>query len=1237
MKGDFSSWSQDDLKKNYRGVLHQQGKVLLDEDWNAQTRIGAHRDIVAAGDTIGEGVAAIPVSEPESFLIESAEADGKEAKLQIHPGRAWVNGTLVFLEGDPEAPDMPVERTAVPLGEPWQSEPPDNIAVGDRDAVVLEVWYDTLSAYQETGFLEPALGGIDTTERIVVNTDFKLLRLEEGESCPAVAEKVKDDFSSKGTLTVSLEEGDEGEEPCPVIEAGGYTGFEHYFYRVEIAGAVTDDGDPMFKWSRLNGSLTGRGTFVAGANPGEGKVQITANLAAVSAYAIQKPDFYVEILEKDDVSGLWKVTRGQRAVLNGSNLDFYGDVMEGAGPVAEDVFFRLWDDIRELSDFAPKAPLDNGLELEFSSVAATSYLPGDYWNFKARAGMMDETDPLPENAPPNGVHYFRVPLAILNWSDDGAGITADYDAGEITDCRDLFRPLIRQNVCCSFLVGDGESSHGDFDSIEEALFHLPESGGEICLLPGVHRANVEIDQGQNITIRGCGKRSLVTPREGKSGEPIFHIIDSNNIILEKMDLYATNDRVIAVEEKNAEMVEKITISDNRILTAHHAVCVTGGREIGICCNLIRVLDKLEGRPAIFIRAQESLIRGNKVHVIPYDETPKIANPTDEGEDIIDLLEECFNLEGSSNLVYFTGFMWSILLMEVDYYIPPVTDYKAQGGIVVGNGSNGIKIIENEIFGGAGNGITLGGELGASEVDVAGAVMEEELPLLRLIDIKDNLVRSMGLNGIAAHEFYCKQSSSFTTLEQSKISGNQIEMCLLGFTEPLDHLRFEVGFGGISLADCEDLIIRENIIADNGNTHVSPVCGIFIQQGDRIDISENKIHNNGPWVDDVSDSNVKQGIRGGIVIRMGVTMLSSRLSETGDSVVSGISAMRTGDGGHINTDALVGIKVHDNVVSQPLGHALYIVTMSPVSVQGNQLVSQGTLLTLDFIIRLFNKASREEENWDSDSIIYTISSLFGAVFILNMGISKDAIPALLVNMLSVDNVNRVEAAFSVALLPLANFPSGKTVFQDNITLFNLKDPSFDAAVSSQFIGTLDDLSCSDNHSECITINDFLWLNTVTLGVTSRVVNNRFQESRFYSLQLEQGSKGVASGLNLQNSETLGALVAYFLDTVIPFYSLVSTSLWQTVTNNQATNCIIANGSFQERVNNNIVMTINEKCEYRDEYLKEEARIDDLKERIKVINNKLQDENLSDDEKKTLEAEKTELGGQLSALQSSSLQK
>ncbi len=58
MKGDFSQWTSGN-RDNYNSVLHQQGRVLLDNDWNAQSRMTQTWQDLAGRDTIGPNVAAV--------------------------------------------------------------------------------------------------------------------------------------------------------------------------------------------------------------------------------------------------------------------------------------------------------------------------------------------------------------------------------------------------------------------------------------------------------------------------------------------------------------------------------------------------------------------------------------------------------------------------------------------------------------------------------------------------------------------------------------------------------------------------------------------------------------------------------------------------------------------------------------------------------------------------------------------------------------------------------------------------------------------------------------------------------------------------------------------------------------------------------------------------------------------------------------------------------------------------
>ena len=83
---------------------------------------------------------------------------------------------------------------------------------------------------------------------------------------------------------------------CPVVGGGGYTGFEHNLYRIEIAD--TAPGAPArFKWSQWNGGLAGRGRFDSTTDPD--RVIIDAGRAAIVNSGLT--EFYLEALQYDEL------------------------------------------------------------------------------------------------------------------------------------------------------------------------------------------------------------------------------------------------------------------------------------------------------------------------------------------------------------------------------------------------------------------------------------------------------------------------------------------------------------------------------------------------------------------------------------------------------------------------------------------------------------------------------------------------------------------------------------------------------------------------------------------------------------------------------------------------------------------------------------------------------------------------------------------------------------------------
>ena len=613
-----------------------------------------------------------------------------------------------------------------------------------------------------------------------------------------------------------------------------------------------------------------------------------------------------------------------------------------------------------------------GLQITFSG---TQFRAGDYWIIAARPETPNRVVPwkLEQGLGPHGRRLFVSPLALIHWPQNSA------DQPQVHDCRHRFRPLTDQKVCCSFTVGDGISTFGDFDSIEAALQAIPQNtGGDICLLPGIHQAHVVMEDRQNITIRGCDQRALVTPRESNLHSAIFTISDCKNIVLEHMDLVSPDGMLFDLHSSDEEALSYITIRQNRMLATVHAVRVDGGNNVYIVDNNMRMLDKEQGDVAIFMRAEGSRIAQNRIHMVPVAEE---APPTSEtpGDGKYDPHDPCADpVILTKPILHLYGYLeWA----WADAFFPlPETTYVAPGGIQIGSTSERIKITQNLILGGAGNGISLGHvpvEEGAEEelartIKKNYAVRDLSAPrqqalqtnfdsFLYDIRIEENEIRNMGKNGVGVVAFFDLENIGLmVTVDDLTIYRNVIENCLLQVpTEIPESMREEMGYGGVCLAGADNLTVRENRIENNGRSHLEPISGVFVLYGENVDISDNRIVANGPRTAE-TNTDARAGIRAGIYIGMTLKKIASEIFDGAESLF---------------LDGIPAIKVHDNVVVQPLGQALFLLAFGPVSVVGNHLTSQG----VDFQASPF-------------------SLLGGAVIILNLGISKDLLGWLLVSSL-----------------------------------------------------------------------------------------------------------------------------------------------------------------------------------------------------------------------------------------------
>ena len=1072
MRGDFSAWNKD-RSHNFRGTLHQQGRVLLDRDWNAQTEIFGEWQETAARDAFGAGVAAVPAEEPHSFKVTKAEITGGKVKVSLKKGRVWADGLLAELHKDKEPPPLPAGvdavRAAVYLGPPIQAAPlPGAVpAVGDRDAVILETWLEELSPFQNPNLLiEPALGGVDTTERVQTAFRFRLYRMAAGESCASITDTLKDDFSAKGKLKVELIPTTAIDGDCPVVEGGGFTGFEHRLYRVEIADTDKPAPQAYFKWSHFNGGLVGTGDF----DSVNKTVNIFGNKNAILYSGLK--NFYLEALDYDIALGCWRVVYGAKASLASDNTLALpdpaitpGDIFKGAIPPTPTTgkrFFRLWNGIERVDDFKTKKDLpDNlGIQITFGPEGVGQFTPSDFWTFEVRAGEVGNPLVLIPNLPPQGIFYHRVPLAEVHWT--GNSVTGD----DIEDCRHPFQPLTKLKTCCTYRVGDGIHSHGDFTSVQAAVNALSAKGGTVCVLNGIYDESIVIDKRVEIRIHGCGPSTRIRAiSDDEIPQPAFLIRNSDTIVLEDMAIEAG---------------------------PRSAVQINNARHVTVRQCLVQMRDLPTIWQAIYSRGDDVLIEKNTVEVLPREGGPPMPSIPPE--------------IGSSGAP--SGVNTPPDFVNVGF--------ATRGGIQLAGGSDRVRIIDNLIQGGIWNGITLGSLM---KVDSDG---DEDLPDnpdrtdpcapckpadstddedpqggppkfvsagdLYDIEISRNRITDMGMNGIGVVRFFdLLNRGDLIGVHNLHIYDNVITRCMRrDIAKVRKSMEWLVAYGGIALAKVSDLRILRNEIIHNGPSHRVPICGVYaiIVQGLQLD--DNRIIDNGHRNSEPVE-NIQVGIRGGVHvwIVLPTITISTPANPTlaaSRAAASSSSTLALDNGGST-------VLLRDNIIVAPVGRAVTLFALGPVVVARNRVVTQGTTskgLDLLATTTLIGNLGFSNE-WTLGLLLALVLKLVGRL-VANLAGENGC---LFAKALGLINFFSKPASFWPPMT--RKWATGKILFTENQVTFDVTDEPIAFAISAIAILSLDDLGFSDNQCEISSTNFFVLTNAMLGAGSVRVADNRFSET------------------------------------------------------------------------------------------------------------------------------------------------
>lgn len=414
MKGDFSRFTFDESSP-YSRVLMQQGRVLLDADWNESAEIQTYYLRTLASDLVGPhgAPATEDGDEGTGFSIsKSVDDKGNEVKndFAIAAGHYYVQGILC--------------QNPASVGYRAQVDWPDDGVPFDAHPYLLylDVWERHITPTEtDDVFADPALGGADTCSRARVVWQVKVLPLDVAPTPIDLYKNKYQDFLKAlnvpdfGRLSARVDKPADADSPCLLAPDSRYRGNENQLYRVEVRKGGPQ---PTFVWSRENGSEIYPVTNISG--------QVVTVQSGRDDRSQLQPDDRVDLVDdtytlRNGTDPLLRVTAVNRETGEVS-LDVAPSRVNGTHR-----YLRRWNsgeiDLTAASNAAANGwiTLEDGVQVKFENVKA-GFVPGQYWSIPVRTATGDVIWPQAGGKPvfrePQGIRHAYAPLAIASFKSD---------------------------------------------------------------------------------------------------------------------------------------------------------------------------------------------------------------------------------------------------------------------------------------------------------------------------------------------------------------------------------------------------------------------------------------------------------------------------------------------------------------------------------------------------------------------------------------------------------------------------------------------------------------------------------------------------------------------------------------------------------------------------------------------------------------------------------------------------
>ena len=225
-------------RKDYAGVVMQQGRVQLDSDWNEWLAEVIRRTQAGTLDTLGRAV--YPATTPFAFHITASSSGGTNV-LKVGPGRLYVDGLLAENHGDPatvrwdpalaemsNTPQPPpgTETGAIDFTKQLFMPPGTKLPAGNGPFLAyLDVWIRPVDYLNDPDLIDKAVG-VDSTGRLQTVWQVRLLDLANspGATCDSTIANFPPAPSGGLLTTGTTPTAPSG--PCCLTPGSAYTGGE---------------------------------------------------------------------------------------------------------------------------------------------------------------------------------------------------------------------------------------------------------------------------------------------------------------------------------------------------------------------------------------------------------------------------------------------------------------------------------------------------------------------------------------------------------------------------------------------------------------------------------------------------------------------------------------------------------------------------------------------------------------------------------------------------------------------------------------------------------------------------------------------------------------------------------------------------------------------------------------------------------------------------------------------------